>query len=377
MSRYLIGPARPEDSPALCRLVRLAAMPGSVSISMEREPDYFLAAGVQGERTSVFVARSAETGELAGVGAISHRSVYVNGKAEVIPYLSDLRIDPGHRKGRLLFQAYAYVREHMLTGNAYAQTIIVEDNVQALDLLTSGRAQLPRYLPFGEYASPAILMGAMATMGRAAGGAAGRTVRKAGPFEIVRADGSQASAMQALYDAEAPRRQFQPCYAFPDMGGGYGRDLGWGDYFLAYRNGKLVGMAGTWNQSRFKQTRIQAYGGALKWLRPAMNAVSPWLGTFPLPPAGSVLPYLNLHALAIQGDDPDILAALVRGILAEFRGRGHAYLLCGLDARDPLRRALAGFRTRHFGGRHFLATYGEDPRGGLRPGPFYLEAARI
>lgn len=373
MSRYLIGPARPEDSPDLCRLVRMAAMPGSVSISMEREPDYFLAAGVQGERTSVFVARSADTGALAGVGAMSRRSVYVNGEPREIPYLSDLRIAPEHRKGRLLFQAYKYVGGHLLIGNAYAQTIVVEDNAQALDLLTSGRAHLPRYLPFGEYASPAILMEAKGTMGRTAG----RTAGKAGPFEIVRADGSQASVMQALYDAEAPRRQFQPCYAFPDMGGGYGRDLGWEDYFLAYRNGNLVGMAGTWNQRRFKQTRIQAYGGALKWLRPAVNALSPWLGTFPLPPAGSVLPYLNLHALAIQGDDPDILAALVRGILAEFRGRGHAYLLCGLDARDPLRRALGGFRTRHFGGRHFLVTYGEDPRGGLRPGPFYLEAARI
>ncbi len=363
MSRFLIGPAKPEDSPALCRLARMAAMPGSVSITMEREPDYFLAAGVQGERAAVFVARSADTGALAGVGAMSHRSVYVNGAVRKIPYLSDLRIAPEYRKGRLLSQAYGYVREHLLHGNAFAQTIVVEDNAEALALLTSGRAGLPRYFPFGDYASPAILMGSVP--------------KKSGPYEIVRADGSQARSVQEFYDSQAPRRQFQPRYVFPDMGGAYGRDLGWKDYFLAYRNGTLVGMAGIWNQRNFKQTRIQAYGGALKWLRPAVNVFSPWLKTIPLPPPGSVLPYLNLHAVAIEGDDPEILAALIQGILRECRGQGHAYLLCGMDARDPLRRALAGFKTRHFGGRHFLVGFGEDPRAGLRPGPFYLEAARI
>jgi hypothetical protein len=363
MSGFLIEPAKPGDSPALCRLVRLAAMPGSVSISMEREPDYFLAAGVQGEKTSVFVARSAATGGLAGVGALSLRYVYVNGKPREIPYLSDLRIAPEFRKGRLLAQAYAYLREHLLSGNAFAQTIVVEDNAEALALLTSGRAGLPHYFPFGEYASPAILMAG--------------AVKSSGPYEIVRADGSQARSMQSFYDVEAPRRQFQPCYAFPDMGGVYGRDLSWGDYFLAYRNGTLVGMAGVWDQRNFKQTRIQAYGGALKWLRPAVNVFSRWAGAIPLPPAGSLLPYLNLHAIAIKGDDPEILAALLSGIRRELRGQGHAYLLCGLDKQDPLRRALTGFKTRHFGGRHFLVGFGEDPRCGLRPGPFYLEAARI
>ncbi len=363
MTLYSIEPAKTSDSIELCTLASLAAMPGLVSIAMEREPDYFLAAGVQGEKTTVLVARSRADGKIAGVAAISRRWVYVNGIPSEIPYLSDLRILPQHRGGRLLAQAFAYVRKELLIGNDFAQTIVVEDNFQVLALLTSGRAGLPQYFPFGEYASPAIHMVKKQVRGMS--------------VEIVRANSAHGPTLQAFYDHHARRRQFQPCYVFPDMGGRYGRDLKWQDYFLAYRNGKLVGMVGTWNQYNFKQTRVVSYGGAIRWLRPAMNIFAPLMGSFELPPAGSVLPYLNLHAIAIEDDNPKIFFELIQGVCNAFCNQGFSYLLCGLDVQDPLRNALNHFKKRHFGGRHYLVTFGKDPRSNLRAGPFYLEAARI
>jgi len=38
---------------------------------------------------------------------------------------------------------------------------------------------------------------------------------------------------------------------------------------------------------------------------------------------------------------------------------------------------LAGFRTMNFAGRHFLVSFGDDPRSTLDNQVFYFEAARI
>ncbi len=364
MTRFIIESARPENSAELCSLIRSAPMAGAISISLEREPNYFHAASVQGTDSSILIARDASTGEAAGVGAVSRRAVYVNGALKQVAYLSDLRIANKYRGGRLLAKAYAHIHEHLLTEDDFAQTIVVEDNVKALDLLTSGRGGLPKYFPYGEYTCPAVLIGAPKS-------------QLSTSLEILRAAPEHIPAMQEFFNTHAPAKQFYPHYDFSSLGTGYMLNQSLENFFLAFKKGRLVGMVGVWDQAGFKQTRIHGYSGPLRWLRPIINAISPITQSFTLPPVGSVIQSFYLHSMVIKDNDSQIFSQLINAIRREFSGKGFAYFLCGLDARDPVRQSLQGLKTRAFGGQHFLVSFGKDPREELRTGLFYLEAARI
>src|SRR5512133_735822 len=95
MAGIVFDLARPEDDAALRRLLRENPMPGSISVTMEREPSYFRAAGVEGPFHQVAVGRYEETGEVVGMGTRSIRPVYLNGEVRNVGYLGQLRVFRG------------------------------------------------------------------------------------------------------------------------------------------------------------------------------------------------------------------------------------------------------------------------------------------
>ena len=72
-------PATPEDDPELRRLLRDNPMDGEIRVSLEREPNAFLAAAVEGEPHRTIVARL-PGGGIAGMGSRSVWNAFVNGE---------------------------------------------------------------------------------------------------------------------------------------------------------------------------------------------------------------------------------------------------------------------------------------------------------
>lgn len=369
MPRFVIDEARPEDDAELRALFRVP-MAGSIAIASEREPNYFRSAAVQNEEPLVFVGRDTERGGLAGVFSVGRRRVFVDGRPRALPYFCDLRILPAFRQGTLLARGYRFVRERVLDGDDLAQTIVIADNLVALEALTSGRGGLPVYHPYGEYHTYAVNIRSAARS------------RDDLNCMVRRATGEDLPAIQAFLQKEAPRKQFYPVYDFTRLQGpgpvpDYYADIRIEDFFLAFAGAKLVGLVGVWDQKAFKQTRVISYARSIAYTRPLYNLAARATGGIVLPPAGSLMEYFNLHALLIENDDPGIFAALIAAVKNTYRGGPHEYFLCGLDASDPLNAALGRERHRLIRGRHFLIGFGSDPRPTLRPGPFYLETARI
>lgn len=343
-------------------------MPGSIQVAMEREPDFFQGAALHSPRARVVAARDGD-GAVVGSLCLAPRPVYVDGRVREVEFLSDVRIHPRHRRGTVLGRMIRFGREQGWLAQGFAQSIVVRDNRAALGLLDAPRGGAPRFLPAGDYASPAVFLG------RRRPSLEGRiTVRRAGPADL--------PAMQALLDREAPAKQFYPGYRLAELATSpYYRGLDWGSYYLAFAGDALRGMAGIWDQGGFKQTRIVGYRGPARWLRPLFNLVAPATGRPGLPPAGSALPHLLLHTACVAGNDPETFAVLFRRICNDHAGGGHAYLQCGFDARDPLLRVARAYPRQDFGGRHFLLAFDGSAEAALPsriPGRlFYLEAARI
>jgi hypothetical protein len=67
------------------------------------------------------------------------------------------------------------------------------------------------------------------------------------------------------------------------------------------------------------------------------------LGARPIPPPGSFLPYFYLTHLAIEGDDPIVLRALLNRIHNDHLRSPYLFFTVGLLEGSPLENALRGF----------------------------------
>ena len=339
--------ARAADDPELRRLMARNEMPGTISLSFQREPSYFFATGLQGDDAQVTVARDPADGEIIGVATRALRSAYLNGEVRPLGYLSDLRLERRHRGGTLLARGYRYLRRlHDAGGAPFYFTVIAEANRHALSLLPSRRAGLPVYRDLGRVCSHAINLG--------------RPRREPiGDWQIRRGTADDAEAIADCLARNHSRRQLAPVVTAEELRTGRWRDLRPDCFYLGIRGGRVVGVAAAWDQSAFKQTVVTRYRGALRLLKPWIDAAAPLLGTGRLPTPGLPLRSFYAGLIAVDHDDLTLLRALLLRMHNDACGSGYRYFLLGLHERDPLASVYRFFRVTRFSGRLF-AVHWED-----------------
>lgn len=368
MPRYRIELATPADDADLRRILAETPMPGHISVSFRRAPSYFAAAEVDGHFRQVVAGRDLDTGRLIGFGSRSIRRLYVNGQPADVGYLSALRLLPEHRNLGLIARGYAHFRKLHADGRAPIYlTTIAEGNDRALELLTSGRAGLPRYHPAGRFhtlALRALKPTALPVL-----------VRQTRPDDV--------PAIVEFLREHGPARQFFPCFEAGDFFSAHGllRGLRPEHLLLAWYDGQLVGTLGVWDQSEFRQVVVHGYAGRLRWVRPLYNSWA-WLRGQPrLPGIGSelgnrfaALPVVRDANAQLGLNAPVVLAALLEAVP---RGPGH--LLFGLHERDPLLGLVRRFAVAEYVTRLFVVCWedGEALRSQLDGRVPYLEAGSL
>ncbi|MGZ5441193.1 MAG: GNAT family N-acetyltransferase, partial [Thermoanaerobaculia bacterium] len=131
-----------DDDAGIRRLLSSTPMPGRIRVRFEREPDYFAGCA---PNTEVLVARDGT--RIVGVACRVIRKLYVNGVAEDVGYLGQLRVDPAYRGQLLTARGYRVMRELHADGRARGYyTTIVDGNAQAEGVLVRrARGAMPRY----------------------------------------------------------------------------------------------------------------------------------------------------------------------------------------------------------------------------------------
>jgi len=340
--------ARPEDDPGLRRLLRENPMPGSISLSFEREPNYFNASLIEGRFHQTLVAHEMESGKVIGVGNRSVRPMFVNGVVQDIGYMSQLRIHPRYGKGlylaRGLAQGFKLYRELHEDGRApFYLMSIIEDNLPARKLLTSS---LPDYPCAQEYAR-------MFTY------AIYRTRRKRAlslphPLRLVRGDKKYGTEIVDCINRNNACKQFASFWTCDSL---FASNLTPADFFLALERDRVVGCLACWDQTAFKQTVVRGYSGALARWRRILNAFAPF-GLSPyLPEPNTPLRHSYASHLAIDGDNPQIFAALLRAVYNENLARGYNHFMIGLAESNPLRKVVRSYRPLTYISQIYLVTW--------------------
>jgi hypothetical protein len=369
MKRYRIELASRADDADLRFILANTPMPGSIALAFQREPCFFAAAEVEGRERQVVVARESTTNRVVGFGCRSLRQGYVNGRNAAVGYLSGLRLLPEHRQRGLVARGYRFFKRlHQDARVSLYLTTIAQDNTPAVDLLTSRRAGLPAYHFAGKYHTVALPLRRRWWVG-------------GDDMQIRPAVHGDREAILAFWHEHGPRRQFFPHYGACDLfqANGALQGLQASDVLLAYRGSKLVGTLGAWDQGAFRQTVVQGYGPALRWLRPLVNLWATVRGGPRLPPAGSVLRYLTAAVPLAAADDAGVLSRLLAAAQARYRAGPYPYFLVGLHETDPLLSALRRLPGRWYTTLLFLVCWqdGEPFRQALDGRPVYLELGSL
>jgi hypothetical protein len=263
-------------------------------------------------------------------------------------------------------RGYAYFRRLHRDGRTRLYlTTIAESNRTVRELLTSGRAALPKYHDAGRYHTLALPLSGQS-----------RRRSKTIGIEVRPAEAQDMGQIVAWLQTEGPRRQFFPLYEVDDFGTETGifKDLRPGDILLAWCGGALVGMLAGWDQTAFRQTVVDGYGWGMSLVRLLAKGAPRRLGVPDLPRPGETLRYLTAALPVVRGNDPEVFAALVEALRERAAG-AYSYLLLGLHESDRLLAVAYRWRATRYVTRLYLACWddGEELRKSLDARPPYLE----
>jgi hypothetical protein len=336
MSEIAYELATPADDPELRRMLRDNPMPGAISVSFEREPDYFIGARVEGPFHQTIVARERSTSRIVGMGTRSIRDMYLNGSPQPVGYLSQLRIQPQYRAmRRRLAQAFDCLHRLHQDGRApFYFCSIIEDNLPARRLLSAGLPGLPRFRECARLHTLAIHC---------------RRARRQLPMpeslKLARGSPAYINEIVACLQRNGARYQlalhwtrdtlFDPAHT---------PNLAPTDFYLALDGDRVVGCLAAWDQSRFKQTIVRGYTGPLGRWRVLVNVGARLAGWPVLPPLNTPFRYCYASHLAIDDDHPEVFAALVRALYNHAVDKKYHYLMLGLSERHPLLQVATAYR---------------------------------
>ncbi|MCU0494262.1 MAG: hypothetical protein MUD01_21955 [Chloroflexaceae bacterium] len=349
--------ATAADDAALRRIVACNPVPGSISLTYEREPNYFAGCATSGQFFQVPVARDTSTGALAGCAFRAVGQRFVNGALQPVGYLSQLRVDRPYQGQGLTRRAFHYFRELHADGRTptYLATI-VEGNRLARRLLVEQPApHFPRFRELDRIVTLALLVRSNFSQSR--------KVRKGEQMDqhdvsIVPGSCEAQSQIIAFMQHYGAQRQFFPHYGLEDFAGG-AATAGFQveDVCVAMQGGEPLGLLGLWDQGAYKQTVVQRYGGALGWLRPAINLAARAWGAQPLPAPGQRLRFAYASFVCVA--EARVFPSLLRYALNLAAARGYAFLMLGLSARDPLLPLARTFAHIAYHSRLYGVTFEE------------------
>ncbi|HUS34522.1 MAG TPA: hypothetical protein VM680_04140 [Verrucomicrobiae bacterium] len=293
--------AEQSDDAEIRVLLRNNPMRGRVSISLEREPNYFADADILGDSKQTIVAR--ENSRLVCVGSSSVRNRFVNGVSRRVDYLGGLRLDESCA-GRfdILRRGYEFFRELQEDDPAdFYFTSIASDNERARRFLQRGFKGMPKYEFVGEFVTLVL-----------------STRRSSRQIDCTANDYG--------------RRQFAPCWSREELG---------------FRG--IAPEGSVWDQRAFKQTVVRDYAEPIRRLRWIINVFNRLMGAPTLPRIGQ--PLSIAFGVGAAGHN---VGALVR----KAREIGLEMLVVGFDANDPcLDIVRKKFRGQEYRSRIYVVRW--------------------
>jgi hypothetical protein len=361
--RFLFRDAAAGDDATLRAILRATPLPGWVTLSYEREPDYFAGCAIEGDSRTVLAETAA--GEAVGFFSRAVRRAWIGGEAVRLGYLGQLRLLPQwRRRSRVVLRGFDVCRQLLDDGRQdtpYYLTSVLADNLIARRFLTANIRGMPTYRPLCGFVTRAV-----ATRQPYA------RRRPMPPYALRPATPGDVETLASLLLSSGRCHELHPVWDVAALTAL--APVGWRPEhcLIVERAGRGVACGCRWDQRGLRQWRVDAYSPALSGLRPLANTGLRLAGYPTLPVPGSVLAQGFLSHLAVAPGEEPVLPWLVAGLLREAHAAGLASVVFGLPDPHPWVDRLVGLRALRYRSDLFLVHW---PKG--RPAAEAVDGRRV
>ena len=332
-TRTRFAVATEADDPAIRRLLRENAMEGAVSLTLEREPDYFRGTSLAGGEDQTIVAFAGE--RLACMGRCTRRNCWIDGRPVQVGYLAELRLD-SHARGRfrILRDGYQFFRELQRDNPAeFYFTSIGAENERARRVLERGARGMPSYSFLAELETLLISVPRRP---------------KRSQLNVTTATEQDLPDILRLLNAHASRYQLAAVWTEEALRALQRHGLSLEHFLLVRKGGELIACGALWDQRSFRQTVVQGYSSPLSIARPFINFAGCMLGTPRLSQPGAALSHAFVSPLALAHGADGVLPDFLAAFFPLATRLGIEYLTVALpadDVRSPALRRRFSTRT--------------------------------
>jgi GNAT superfamily N-acetyltransferase len=362
-SSIVVRAARADDNAAILTLIRKCPMQADISLTIERDPDFFALSRARGD-AHTFIAEI--DGELVGCLSAWRRDAWISGHRASVCYVGDLRVSPEHRRRGVARQL------GMAMSKFQGKLPVVPYLLAAGD---GNTAVAPVAAAFGAVGQPIARLTSWQLLPVV-------RLRIATDIDIGTAEERDVGELTALLDDFYRSRDFAPVFG----DGGLNRLIAsspgasFSDYLVARRKGRIVAALGVWDASAVKRTRVV---GMPLWLRGLCAIGRGASRVAPLPPfprQGTLLHFRYIRHAVFAPGDGRALENLVRWAVNAARDRGEHFVLYTCVETDTLCLAVANVPRLSF---HYRITPFQFPpeapyfSGEIRPSTWCFDDAAL
>lgn len=354
--RIEIREAHEGDNEALLALTRATPMGGTISLRIDRDPDFFALLRLRGE-WKVFVAELRR--EIIGCVSVAFRSAYISGHPETVAYIGDVKVHPrysGTRVGlRLSHFGEAYIRS---THTGFCFGVVAEGNHRIMPFL-KGRLGMTEWVPLGRFVVDELIPSPFK-------GRKGRYLVEPARVEDL-------PRIRELLDGFHRSRQFAPRLSDDELARALSGNFEapFSRMFVARCGRNIVATLALCDTRTVKRNvLINAPRSLRATLTLLRMAAAPFPG-FSIPRIGDPVRVLYARYMACDDAHRAALQALVGVARAEAFSNRYSFVAVGLHERDPLRCMTRRVPKLRFSSLAFATSASAGRLGALSSGiPF-------
>ncbi len=276
---------------------------------LERGSDFQEALKVEGLTSVVLGVFDNVKNQFAGAMICSSKYVFINKKKSLVGYISSLKVKEEYKGGvviaRLmnLFKEYANDKENLLWIFS-----VFSDNHKAIQFFHKESKFLPLISPLCKTTTyifkPFLIK---------------NTQYINSTVSIKRANEKDIALIMEFLSNEGRKVNLFPYYSKNDVlnGDGLLQHFSINNLYLAFQQEKLIGVMGTWDQSKLRWWKLQDYNKIIKLIRPALNFFLKIFNMPLIPCKGTIVPYRYFVLTLIKDEDVNVFIALFNKIMAD------------------------------------------------------------
>lgn len=303
-----------------------------LSLYFDRKPDIFKMAEIK-YNPAKYIGFFKEN-KLLGFGLIGFYKAYVNGQPTRAFHFTDLYVSESMRYKGFFYKASELFFKEAFNNSMWGYSIVLHGNKNAESHIARQHKNYP-FIPPSKIIGTLDVRNIIITFRK----------KECETYSVRNATPDDSDVIVALLREEFSKRLFAPYIDKKIFLENLSKrpDFNIKNYYVAERNGEIVGICAAWDCFSFKQSKVLQYGWQFYYTKKLYSLLS-WLFKFPpLPKKGEAFKDVYITDYAVKGRDPLILRALLIKVYNKYRKLNYNTVIFGSYDGDSLFNALKGF----------------------------------